>query len=407
MRLRGSVRVGRIAGIEIDVDWSLLIIFLLIAFMLAQGVFPAWHPAWPAAMMWGIALAAAFLFFLSILLHELSHALVGRVLGITIRRITLFIFGGVGEMENEPPSWRAELGTALAGPVTSLVLGVVFLLLAVAAGGGDLHVADPRRAMQTLAPLPTLLLWLGPVNIVLGLFNLVPGFPLDGGRALRALMWAASGDLVRATHWASLAGRGFAWLLMSVGLAMIFGLRLPVLGGGLINGLWLAFIGWFLNNAALAGYRQLLVRESLAPVPVSRLMQTNLLSIAPEMTVGRLLDDVLIPSGQQAFPVQRDDRLLGMLFVRDLHRLDRRRWSTTPVADLMVPVDSLIRIAPDHDAMEALSLLSTRGINQLPVMRDGELLGLVRHQDIITWLALHSPENRHHGGTGAPRTLTR
>ncbi len=389
MQIKPRLGLGRLMGIEIEVDWSLLIIFGLIAIMLARGVFPAWHPGWSATAIWGTALAAAALFLASILLHELSHALVGRLVGITIRKITLFVFGGMSHMENEPPSWRAELGMALAGPVTSLVLGFVFLLLASLAAGKVTLVEDPREAISRLSPLATLLLWLGPVNIVLGIFNLVPGFPLDGGRALRALMWAATGDLTRATRWASLGGQGFAWLLISTGILMIFGVRLPFLGGGIVNGLWLALIGWFLNNAALASYRQLLVRESLEHVPVSRLMQTNLVTIPPDMTINRLLDDVLIQSGQRAFPVEQDGRLLGMVFLSDLHRLNRAQWKDTPVTRAMVQLSDLQTIEPGKDAVEALYILGNRGFNQLPVTERDVLLGLLRREDILTWLAWH------------------
>jgi Zn-dependent protease/CBS domain-containing protein len=357
--------------------------------MLARGVFPAWHPSWPAATAWGTALAAAVLFLLSILLHELSHALAGKLVGITIRRITLFIFGGMSHMENEPPSWRSELVMALAGPLTSLVLGFVFLWLASLAAGAGALMDDPREAIASLSPLASLLLWLGPVNIVLGVFNLVPGFPLDGGRALRALMWAATGNLARATRWASLGGQGFAWLLIATGILMIFGMHLPVLGGGIVNGLWLALIGWFLNNAALASYRQLLVRESLEHVPVSRLMQTNLVSVSPDTKVSQLLDEILIPSGQRAFPVQQDGQLLGMVFLGDLHRLDRAEWQETPLARAMVPVSGLKAVEPGRDAMEALSILARERVNQLPVMDHGVLRGILRREDVLTWLAWH------------------
>lgn len=396
MPFAGGFRIGRVAGIEIALDWSLLIIFALITVMLALEVFPAWHPGWSGNVVWGTALAAAFLFFLSILLHELSHALVGRAVGVTIRRITLFIFGGMGEMENEPPNWRAELFMALAGPLTSIALGVVFFLLAVSAGASQRSVTDPLRTMAHLSPLPTLLLWLAPVNIILGLFNLVPGFPLDGGRALRAVMWALTRNLLTATRWASHAGQGFAWLLMAVGLGMIFGLYLPILGGGLINGLWLAFVGWFLNNAALSSYRQLLIRETLDRITVSRLMQTRFQIVPPDMTVGTLVDTILAASGQQVFPVESDGHLKGVVFIKDLQRLERAAWDRIPVGEVMVPTDALITAKPDDPAMTAFMVLGHHGINQLAVIQDDKLVGLLRRQDILNWLALNAarPENR-------------
>ncbi len=400
MRFMAGIRLGRIAGIEIGLDWSLLIIFGLITVLLGRGVFPAWHPGWSDGVVWGTALAAATLFFVSILLHELSHALVGRMVGVDIRKITLFMFGGMAQMENEPPSWRAELGMALVGPLTSFVLGFVFLLLAaVAIGRTALVPAVAWNELPTVGPLPTLLLWLGPVNIVLALFNLVPGFPLDGGRALRAVLWGLSGDLLRATRWASRGGQAFAWLLMTAGLAMVFGLRLPVLGGGIINGLWLAFIGWFLNNAALASYRQLLVRESLENIPVSRLMQTNMTPVPPEMSVAALVEDILLPSGQRAFPVQTENRMLGMVFLGDLHRIDRSRWNATPLSEIMVPMDSLITVAPQVDAMDALGLLGSHAINQLPVVDHGTLVGLLRREDLLSWLSLNTRTPSTRGGS--------
>ena len=196
--MRNGIRLGRIAGIEVTADWSVLIIFALIAFGLATGVFPAWHPDWPAALAWGTALGAATLFLASVLVHELSHALIGLLGGIQVRRITLFMLGGMAHMEHEPPTWRSELAMAAIGPVTSLALGLVFLWLAgFVAGPLDIDPENPREALASLSPLATLLLWLGPVNILLGVFNLVPGFPLDGGRVLRALLGARPGACAR------------------------------------------------------------------------------------------------------------------------------------------------------------------------------------------------------------------
>jgi Zn-dependent protease len=191
------------------------------------------------------------LFFCSVLTHELSHAFVGRALGASIRRITLFVFGGMAQLEGEPRSWGAELWTAIVGPVTSLVLAVVFSMLAGATSGSSLFDPNnPTAALARLGTLPTLLLWLGQVNFMLGLFNLVPGFPLDGGRVLRAILWGVTGNLQKATRWASFLGQITAWALIGIGLAMVLGAQVPFFGTG-VGGLWLAFIGWFLNNAAM------------------------------------------------------------------------------------------------------------------------------------------------------------
>jgi Zn-dependent protease/CBS domain-containing protein len=391
----GGLRLGSIGGIEIHADWSLLIIFALITFGLATGLFPSWHPNWSPATAWITALVAAVLFLGSILVHELSHALVGRAHGVQIRRITLFMFGGVAEMENEPPSWWGELSMAIVGPLTSLALGFAFLALA-SLGNRPVRIdaSHLQRSLSGLGPAASLLLWLGPINVMLGVFNLVPGFPLDGGRVLRAVMWGLTGDLHRATQRASRAGQFFAWLLMSAGLAMMLGLHLPVFGAGFVNGLWLAFIGWYLNNAALLSYRQLLIRESLEHIPVSRLMQTRFLRIDPQMRLGTLVNEHLMGSGQRAFPVEANGRLVGIVSLRDLQKCARDALERTSVAEIMTPAARLVTLAPVQDAMKALELMGGHDLNQIPVMENGAVVGLIRREDILTWLSMHAGGER-------------
>lgn len=391
MGARAAFRLGRVAGIEVFVDWSLLIIFSLITLSLGAGLFPAWHPDWEPLLSWTTAIAAALLFFGSVLLHELSHALVGRAKGIPIPRITLFMFGGMAHMEKEPPSWRAELYMAAVGPITSLALGFVFLGLAkLVAGPLEIDPDNPQQAFAALGPVVSLLLWLGPINIMLGLFNLVPGYPLDGGRILRAALWGATGDLLAATRRASTVGQGFAWVLMASGFLMIMGLRVPVFGGGFINGLWLALIGWFLNNAAVMSYRQLLIHQWLEDVPVTRLMHTRFERVEPQLSLQNLVDEHLMPSGQRAFPVEERGRFVGMICLRDLPKRPPAAWSTTTVGDIMTPVRELATLAPEQYAAEALDLFGKRDVNQLPVVKNGELLGLIRREDILKWLSLHA-----------------
>jgi Zn-dependent protease/CBS domain-containing protein len=387
--LRGGLRLGSIKGIEVAADWSLLIIFVLITLSLGAGLFPAWHPEWSGLLVWLTAIAAALAFFASVFLHELSHALVGRANGIQIRRITLFMFGGMAHMENEPPSWRAELGMAIVGPLTSLALGVAFLWIGSWITGPLVFDPDhPRQAFAQLSPVASLLAWLGPVNIVLGLFNLIPGFPLDGGRVLRAALWGASGDLVSATRRASRAGQFFAWVLMGSGFMMILGLRVPFFGTGAVNGMWIALIGWFLNNAALMSYRQLLVKEWLEDVPVARLMLTRLLRVEPRLPIRTLVDDYVMPSGQRAFPVEDDGRLAGLVSLSDLPKRPREVWHATSVGEIMTPAPQLIAVSPQQGAGEALNLLGQHNVNQLPVVQDGRLVGMVRREDILKWLSL-------------------
>lgn len=386
-------RVGRVAGIDIRVDFSLAIVFSLITFSLGMGLFPSWHPDWGPFITWVTAVAAAFSFFISILIHELSHALVGRAKGIPVNAITLFVFGGVAQLEREPDSWRAELWMAIAGPIASLVLGILFLVL----GGlfaGPVDLDDGERAYAALNPIATLLLWLGPVNIILAVFNLVPGFPLDGGRVLRAILWGITNDLLRATEWASKLGQAFAWLLIMVGVSMILGLRVPLLGGGLLSGMWLALIGWFLNNAALMSYRQLLVSEVLQDVPVARLMRRDVLTVRPDMPVDVLVDECLMQGDQRGFPVLDGGDLIGLVCLHDIRATPRPDWHSTSVRDIMTPAERLSTVAPNAHVAQALQTLSLEGVNQLPVIEHGKLEGLIRREDILKWLSLYGKDGR-------------
>ena len=389
--MRG-LHLMRIASIDITVDWSLLIIFALIVMGLASGVFPQWHPHWSALTTWATAVVAAVLFFTSVLLHELSHALVGRRNGIEVKRITLFVFGGMAQIEHEPGRWPAELWMAIVGPLTSLLIGIVCLYAGTVglALGAIERAGGLQRLLAAANPSETLLLWLGQINVLLALFNLVPAFPLDGGRVLRALMWGVTHDLRRATRWASTIGQGFAWLLIGTGIAMVLGLSVPILGGGLIDGLWLAFIGWFLNNAALMSYRQLLTHEMLQDVPIARLMLTRFEVVPPQLPVETLIEGYMLRSEQRAFPVvDQAQRLLGMVSQRDIERTSPPARRSLTVRDAMKPLAELAVARPADDALEVLTLLAQHDINQVPVVEDGRVVGLLRRADVLRWLSLH------------------
>jgi Zn-dependent protease/predicted transcriptional regulator len=389
-------RIGRIAGIDIQIDWSLLIIIFIITFSLAVGLFPRWHPDWGRPLAWAAGFAAALLFFCSVLLHELSHAMVGRMHGIDVRRITLFVLGGAAQIDHEPTDWHGELQTAIIGPVVSLMLGGLCLLLT-GLVVSPLQI-DPDNVTESLAGLgvvATLLLWLGQVNIVLGVFNLVPAFPLDGGRALRALLWAFTHDLRQATRWAASLGQAFAWFLIGLGAAMMLGVQVPVFGTGLVSGLWIGLIGWFLNNAALISYWQLLIRESLQDVPVSRLMDTQFQSVTPDLPVSRLVDDYLLHSDQSHFPVIADGRLLGMVSLQQVRKLNREAWRSTSVGSVMSPFNTGIQLGPRDTVERAMSLLSDSKAGQVAVFANGRICGLIRREDILKWLSLYEDIDMH------------
>lgn len=390
--MRG-VRAGQIAGIEVRLDWSLIVIFWLILVNLSMGLFALDHPEWSAGLRWGTGAVAAVLFLLSILAHELAHALVGRAQGVKIAGITLFMFGGVARTKQEPESPRRELLMTMVGPATSILIGIGALLVGtrLAPGVTEVSVDDPLRVFARVGPLATLLLWLGPVNIVLGLFNLVPAFPLDGGRLLRAGLWAATGDLQKATRWAAGVGRAFALLFVLAGISMILGIRIPFFGRGLVPGLWIACIGWFLNMAAVASYTQVVVHDLLEQVPVARLMQRDpLVTVPPELPVSTLVDERLMATEQRAFPVLEGEELVGIVTAADVRRIPRATWGEKRVRDIMIRRENLAVASPDEEASAAFGKLAARDVEQLPVVDEGRFVGLFRRRDVVRWLDLQN-----------------
>lgn len=387
--MRSGFRVGRIFGINIRIDWSWLFIFFLVIWNLGT-VFGQFHPDWGMGMRWSMAVIAALLFFTSVVAHELAHSLVAKGRGVPIRSITLFMFGGVSNIQRHPDSPRAEFLMAILGPITSLVIGGALLWIAGAGAGPLGGLADPAHAIGQLSPLSTLLLWLGSVNVTLGIFNLIPGFPLDGGRVLRSALWAATDSLRRATRWASWVGQAIAWLMIVAGIAMTFGARIPFFGTGLGSGLWLSFIGWFLNSASAQSYRKVVVQDILGGVPVARMMRSNPPTVSSNISVSSVVHDHIIGTDDHAFPVLDDGRLAGIVTLEDVRGVSRDAWATTTIREIMTPADQLTVVTPEEDAAEALNKLMQRDVRQLPVMHDGELAGLLRRRDIVKWLQLES-----------------
>lgn len=389
--MRSGFKVGKIFGIRIHIDWSWIFIFLLVTWNLAAAVFPSLHPDWDIATNIGLGVAASLLFFLSILLHELAHSLVAKARGLPVRRITLFFFGGVSNIEREPPSPKTEFLMAIVGPLTSILLGIGFTWLGrqnVPALAGDLN--NPMQILRGLDPLSTMLLWLGPINILIGIFNLIPAFPLDGGRILRSILWASMDDFRRATRWATAIGQGFGWLLIVAGIAMVFGANLPVLGTGLGNGIWFAFIGWFLVNAASQSYQQVLIEDMLEGVPITRLMREPAPAVSADLPVSTLVYDHVMRGDERAFPVLDDGHLVGMVYAENLRDVERSTWDTTRVRDVMVPEAELEVVTPGEDAMDAFQKLARKEMRQIPVVQNGELIGMLRRRDILRWLQVRS-----------------
>jgi Zn-dependent protease len=327
-----------------------------------------------------------------VLVHELAHSLVARAHGIRVCSITLFMLGGVSNFEREPTAPRVEFLSAIVGPITSFLLGVMFHVLARLAAGGE-ELASLARDAPRLGPASTILGWLAFTNVMLAIFNMVPGFPLDGGRVLRSLLWASTRDLRKATRLAARVGQAIAWAFVVTGAAMAFGARVPILGTGLVGGLWLAFIGWFLNGAATQSYQQVELQAVLAGVKVRQLMRTTGPWVTPETTVNRLVYDWLMASDAQIVPVVDQGRLVGAVTVEQVQHVGRDEWHVVPVGRIMTPADKLEVVSPD-DEMAAVLARVAQDPGELPVVEHGRLVGLLYRHDVARWLELQAGVSR-------------
>jgi Zn-dependent protease len=353
----------RLLGIPISLDVSWLIILALLTESLSN-YFREALPDRNFATYGVMGLAAALTFFSCIVLHELSHALVARAVGIPMRGITLFLFGGVAEMEDEPRSARSEFLMAIAGPAVSAVLAGLFWLLS-------------GLAERPAVVLP--LRYLAGINLAVLLFNLVPAFPLDGGRVLRSLLWGVFGDLRRATHWAALSGQAFAWLLVSLGILHFF-------AGSVVQGLWLGLIGLFLSNAAQGSYRQVLVRQALQGEPVSRFLNPKPIVVPPGLNLRSWVEDYIYRYHRKLFPVSANGHLEGVINSKALTHYPRNEWDQYTVAEAMRPDVATIGIAPDADALQALGQMQRTGSSRLLVLEGDRLVGLVSLKALLRFL---------------------
>jgi Zn-dependent protease/CBS domain-containing protein len=358
----------KLAGFQIALDWSWLILAVLITWTLASGVFPFYYPGLTPAAYWSMGVIAALGLFGSIILHELGHATVARRYGLPIRRITLFIFGGVAEMEAEPERPAAEFWVAIAGPIVSFLVGLVFWLLLQGAAGAGAGVS-----------VAGVLGYLATINIILAVFNLVPAFPLDGGRILRAALWYWKGSLRWATGVSSTIGGAFGILLIVLGVYR-------VLIGDFVGGMWWFLIGLFVRFAAQMSYQQVLVRETLRGIPVRRIMTATPVTVSSGITIAQLIDDYVYRHHHNMFPVVDNGRLVGCVSMNDIKRLPRDRWSSTIVAEIMKSCSEATAISPDMDAMEVLSLMTRTRNSRLLVTEGDRLVGVVTLSDLMNFL---------------------
>jgi Zn-dependent protease/CBS domain-containing protein len=362
---RNTIPVGRILGIPVGLDYSWFLIFALLTWTLAASYYPAEFRNWPAAEYWIVGAVTAILMFVSVLLHELGHSVVAMRYKIPVRNITLFIFGGIAQIASEPPSATAEFWIAIAGPVVSFALAVFFGLL--------------QPVVGALAPLLALAKYLAYINGTLALFNLIPGFPLDGGRVFRAIVWAITRSLRRATLVAASVGRFIAFLFILLGVWQMF-------TGNFGSGLWIAFIGWFLESAAASQVEQQTIHDVLAGHRVSEAMRRNYSVVNPEMTLEQLVNDHILGAGQRSLVVEQNDRVAGLLTLHHIKEVPRTNWPITTAAQVMIPSERMKRIQPDSELWAALEEMDRDGVNQLPVMVDGQIQGMLRRDDVISVL---------------------
>jgi Zn-dependent protease len=364
-----GVRLGRVAGVEVRADWTTLIAIGLITWTLAGNILPGVVEGAGTGQTWLVAVAATAAFYASLVAHELAHAVVANHHGVPVERITLWIFGGVASLEADAPTARIELRIALAGPATSVAIGAA--ALAVAALGAALGLPD--LAVAGLA-------WLGVISVFLAVFNLLPAFPLDGGRVLRAVLWSHWGDRIRATTSAATAGRVFAYVLMGLGMV-------DTLTGGGIGGLWLVFLGWFLLAAAQREGMAVTLHAALAHRTVAQVMSANPVTVPPDLRVAELTEAVWA-NRYTAFPVVDGlGRPLGIVDLHDIRRVPRDRWPLTSVAEVMTPLHRVPIAAPDEPADVVIGRVGRYGQRRALVIDGGRLVGLVSATDLTRLLS--------------------
>lgn len=378
-----SFRLMSLLGFEIRIDPSWFLIAALITWSLATGYFPFVFPEATTAAYSVMALAAMILFFGSLILHELAHAVVARRFGMRIKGITLFLFGGVAELAAEPDTARAELWTALAGPAMSILVAVVFWF----AGGAAMVLGLPEA-------LAVIFAYLALINLVLALFNLVPAFPLDGGRVLRAVLWKRRGNLLEATRIASLSGTFFGWLLIGVGFLSVF-------GGAQIGGLWQIVIGLFVLAAARNSYQQQLMTSTMAGQTVEYLMSTSVVTTTPDQTLSDFVDNTVLAKRVSFSPVVEDGRLLGYVDLDIIVRIDRENWHTTRVDDVFVASDDSNTVGPQMPAEDLFKRMSDTKRRKYLVAEGSRLLGVISVSDMIGFLALSMQVGAVSGARGA------
>jgi Zn-dependent protease len=362
--MKSSLRLGKVFGIPIGINYTWFIVFALVTLSLATAYFPGRYSDWTVAGYWTVGILTSVLFFASVLIHELAHSVVALAWGIPVKSITLFIFGGVASIGREPDRPLVEFLVAIAGPMSSLLLALGFGLLWL---GGQL---------LGVAPLAALGLYLGGINLSLALFNLLPGFPLDGGRVFRSVVWAMTGNMNRATRWAAGTGR-------AVAILMIVGGGIMLLTGNWTGGLWLAFIGWFLDNAASQSAQQAWVREALEGYTAADFATAGCQAVDSNMPLDWVVRDYVLPQGQSCFVVTDGEQAGGLATLGQIRKVPRQQWGWTPVHKIMTPLGNLKPVLAGEAAYSVLERMMSEGQSLLPVVDGSRFLGLVRQDNLL------------------------
>jgi Zn-dependent protease/CBS domain-containing protein len=372
--MESQFNLGRLFGIRLGLSLSWVIIALLIGLSLGT-YFAQVYPAWESGVIVAMAVVTALFFFVAIALHELAHALVARARGLRVRSVTLFALGGLTQVEEDAGDPTTEFLMGIAGPLASLAIGAI--CLAAASLGGW------RRTELPGTPLLASLVWLGYINLALAAFNMLPGFPLDGGRVVRAIVWGVTGNADRATRIAARSGQTVALLLIALGV-------LQVLGGAGIGGLWMAFIGWFLLEAAGASLRQIELRRELHGVRVGDVMSRDFPSVSKELSLQRFVDEHLLRSGERCMVVKDGARIVGLITSHEVASVPRDRWPNLQVDEVMRPLGNLHTVALETPVVEALEAMQREDVNQLPVVEDGAIQGILSRTHVLGLLATHA-----------------
>jgi Zn-dependent protease/predicted transcriptional regulator len=376
-------KLFNLLGFPIYVDLSWFVIVLLITWSLATNLFPRWYEDGDIATYWWMGLAGAVGLFVSILAHELGHSVVARRFDMPVRSITLFIFGGVAELSQEPPSAKAEFFVAIAGPVVSVLVGIACYAMAI--------VGEARLA----APIVGVLWYLGIINGVVVVFNLIPAFPLDGGRVLRSILWHVQGSLRWSTRITSSIGSGFGLVLILLGV-------LNFVGGNFVGGMWQFLIGMFLRSAAQMSYQQVLIRRALEGESIDRFMQTSVVTVSPSTTIRQLVEDYIYRYHHKMFPVTDEGRLLGCVTTRDVQQVPQNQWEQRTVGEILEPCANENTTERNADAMQTLSRMNQGSVSRLMVVQNNHLEGIVSLKDLLKFIALKV--EMEEGGTQAARS---